>query len=129
MARILVVDDSPTELQAARSALEAAGHAVMTAATANDGIEAAKREQPDLILMDVVFDGMSGFQGTRKLSRDDETKDIPVIIISSKNQQADRVWGLRQGAVEYLVKPVDAETLRSAVTTALQNPGVGANGG
>lgn len=120
MAKILVVDDSPTELQAARSALEADQHNVITASTANDGIEAAKREKPDLILMDVVFDGMSGFQGTRKLGRDEETKGIPVVIISSKNQEADRIWGLRQGAVEYLVKPVDADKLRSTVTEVLR---------
>lgn len=120
MAKILVVDDSPTELQAARSALEADNHTVITASTANDGIEAAKRDKPDLILMDVVFEGMSGFQGTRKLSREEETKGIPVVIISSKNQEADRIWGLRQGAVEYLVKPVQADKLRSTVNEVLQ---------
>ncbi len=126
MARILVVDDSPTELQASRSALEAAGHSVTTENTATGGIETAKRMKPDLILMDVVFDGMSGFQGTRKLTKDEDTKGIPIIIISSKNQQADRVWGLRQGAVEYLVKPVDAETLLSTVSSVLKDRGTAA---
>ena len=120
MAKILVVDDSPTELQAARSALEADNHIVITASTANDGIEAAKRDKPDLILMDVVFEGMSGFQGTRKLSREEETRGIPVVIISSKNQEADRIWGLRQGAVEYLVKPVPADKLRNTVNEVLR---------
>ena len=128
MARILVVDDSPTELQAARSALEADNHVVMTENTANGGIEAAKKNRPDLILMDVVFDGMSGFQGTRKLSRDEETAGIPVIIVSSKNQEADRIWGLRQGAVEYLVKPVPADKLRNTVNEVLKNRGAQRSG-
>ena len=82
MANVLIVDDSPTDIQAMRSALEGEGHQVAVAESAYTGLEAAKRDRPDVILMDVVFQGMSGFQGTRKLARDPETKDIPVIIIS-----------------------------------------------
>lgn len=120
MARILIVDDSPTDQHASRKALESAGHDVVTADTAQDGINLAKTHQPDLILMDVVFEGMSGFSGTRKLTRDPETKGIPVIICSSKDQESDRVWGLRQGAVEYLVKPVDPKVLTDAVDSAIK---------
>jgi len=119
MAHVLIVDDSPTDLQSMQSALEEAGHEVSVAAAATEGLDAAKRQQPDLILMDVVFQGMSGFQGTRKLSRDPATADIPVVIISGKNQESDRIWGLRQGAAEYLIKPVKPKVLVQAVNDVL----------
>lgn len=119
MPHVLIVDDSPTDLLAMRRLLEGQGHRVSVVETAQHGLEFAQREAPDLVLMDVVFQGMSGFQGTRKLARDPRTAHIPVIIISSKDQDTDRIWGLRQGAADYLIKPVGAETLGNAVREAL----------
>lgn len=119
MAHILVVDDSPTDAHAMKTALEGAGYQVTLATDANAGLETAKQLQPDVILMDVVFQGMSGFQGTRKLARDPQTAAIPVVIISSKDQESDRVWGLRQGATEYLIKPVQSQVLLATVKQLL----------
>jgi twitching motility two-component system response regulator PilH len=98
MARILIVDDSPTDTRVFTTVLERNGHSVISAATAEEGVETAKRELPDLVLMDVIMPGMNGFQATRALSRDPSTQHIPVIIVSTKNMETDRVWGLRQGA-------------------------------
>jgi twitching motility two-component system response regulator PilH len=95
--------------------LEDHGYEVEIATTAPDGLERARLLKPHAILMDVVFQGMSGFQCTRKLARDPETAHIPIIIISGKNQESDRVWGLRQGAAEYLTKPVKPKTLIQAL--------------
>jgi twitching motility two-component system response regulator PilH len=119
MANVLIVDDSPTDTEAMKAVLEGDGHRVAVAESAYDGLETARRDHPDVILMDVVFQGMSGFQGTRKLARDPETRDIPVIMISGKGQETDRIWGLRQGAAEYLVKPVQPQVLTNAVTDVL----------
>lgn len=119
MAHILVVDDSPTDAHAMKTALEGAGYQVTLATDANAGLETARQLQPDVILMDVVFQGMSGFQGTRKLARDPQTSAIPVVIISSKDQESDRVWGLRQGATEYLIKPVQSQVLLATVKQLL----------
>ena len=119
MARILVVDDSPAEMHQFVSALARHGHQVITAASGNDGVEMAQEELPDVILMDVVMPGINGFQATRQLTRADTTSHIPVIIVSSKDQDADRVWGERQGASGYLTKPVDDKTLLNAIDLAL----------
>ncbi len=119
MAHVLIVDDSPTDAQAMKETMESEGHRVSLARTAQEGLESAKNDHPDIVLMDVVFEGMSGFQGTRKLSRDPDTADIPVVMISGKDQETDRIWGLRQGAAEYLVKPVKAKVLASAVNDVL----------
>lgn len=119
MAHILIVDDSPTDAQALKTVLEGAGYRTMVAEDPNTGMALAKQSKPDVILMDVVFQGMSGFQGTRKLARDPETASIPVVIISSKDQESDRMWGLRQGAVEYLVKPVRTPKLLATVKDLL----------
>jgi twitching motility two-component system response regulator PilH len=119
MARILVVDDSPTETHQFVNALARHGHQVLTAASGSDGIDLASEEQPDIILMDVVMPGINGFQATRQLTSNDETSHIPVIIISSKSQDADRVWGARQGACGYLTKPVDDRTLIDTVNDVL----------
>ncbi len=119
MAHILVVDDSPTDVQAIRAALEKGGHDVTIAEAAEEGVEMAKALQPSLVLMDIVFEGTSGFQGVRKLSKDGETSHIPVIIISGKGTAADKAWGLRQGAVDYLVKPLKDKQLLEAVDKAL----------
>jgi len=119
MARILVVDDSPTETHQFVNALARHGHQVLTAASGSDGISLASEEQPDIILMDVVMPGINGFQATRQLTRNDDTRHIPVIIISSKSQDADRIWGERQGACGYLTKPVDDRTLIDTVNDVL----------
>ena len=111
VARILVVDDSPTDSHTMMHLLAKHGHQVLTAATGVDGIEVASEEQPDIILMDVVMPGVNGFQATRELTRALTTKHIPVIIVTSKTQQADRVWGERQGACGYVTKPVDPTDL------------------
>lgn len=71
----------------------------------------AKAEQPDLVLMDVVMPGVNGFQATRQITRDEDTKHIPVVIVSTKDQATDRVWGKRQGAIDYLIKPIEEKQL------------------
>ena len=120
MARILVIDDSPTETGQLVGVLKGQGHELLTALTGSEGIELAMSEQPDLILMDVVMPGINGFQATRQLTRDGATSHIPVIIVSSKSLASDRIWGERQGAVAYLVKPVDERVLIAAVNEALR---------
>lgn len=109
--KILIVDDSPTERYFLSELLTRHGYTVAAADSAEDAALKLKAGLPDLILMDVVMPGQNGFQFTRSLSRDPETQAIPVIICTSKNQQTDRIWGLRQGARDYLVKPIKAEEL------------------
>jgi twitching motility two-component system response regulator PilH len=92
---------------------------VLTAASGSDGISLASEEQPDIILMDVVMPGVNGFQATRHLTKSKDTSHIPVIIVSSKSQDADRIWGERQGACGYLTKPVDDRTLIATVNDIL----------
>lgn len=99
--------------------LESGGHEPLAARSAEEGLELARTEQPDAILMDIVMPGINGFQATRQLSRDAKTRDIPVIVVSTKDGETDRIWGKRQGAREYLVKPVDEATLLAALETVL----------
>jgi twitching motility two-component system response regulator PilH len=120
MAKILIVDDSPTELHVLTQMLDKGGYETVTAEDGEEGIEKAKAEQPDLILMDVVMPGLNGFQATRKLSRDAATKDIPVIIVTTKDQDTDREWGMRQGARDYMVKPVKNVELLAKVSSILE---------
>lgn len=108
---ILVVDDSPTERFFTVDVLTKAGYQVSTAENGEDGIAKAKAERPDLILMDVVMPGLNGYQATRTLTRDEATKDIPIIVCTSKGQETDKIWGMRQGAVDYLVKPLNPNDL------------------
>ena len=110
MARILVVDDSPTETHQMVNTLARQGHQVLTAATGSDGVSLAQ---------DVVMPAINGFQATRQITRSHNTSHIPVIIVSSKDQDADKVWGERQGACGYLTKPVDDRTLISTVNGLL----------
>ena len=105
MARILIVDDSPSQLMGIRRIVEKLGHDALTAEDGAAGVEAAKREIPDLILMDVVMPNLNGFQATRSITREPTTKHIPVILVTTKDQDTDRMWGLRQGARAYLTKP------------------------
>ena len=113
--KILVVDDSPTERYFMVELLTQNGFQVLTAENGEEGIAKAKAEMPDLVLMDVVMPGLNGYQATRTLMRDESTKHIPVIVCSSKGQETDKIWGLRQGAVDYLVKPVNGEELLSKI--------------
>ena len=119
MARILVVDDSPMETEAFRSVLEKNGHEVLNAENGADGVAMARQELPDLVLMDIVMPGLNGFQATRQLTRSPETKNIPVVIVTTKDQETDRVWGKRQGASGYLVKPVSESRLLSEIGALL----------
>jgi len=114
---ILVVDDSPTERFFVVDLLTKAGYNVSTAENGEEGIAKAKAEKPDLILMDVVMPGLNGYQATRTLTRDEATKGIPVIVCTSKGQETDKIWGLRQGAVDYLVKPLNPDELLQRVAT------------
>jgi twitching motility two-component system response regulator PilH len=109
--KILVVDDSPTERLAMTEVLVKNGYQVVTAENGEDGVAKSKVELPDLILMDVVMPGMNGYQATRTISRDEATRAIPIIMCTSKGLETDKIWGMRQGAYDYIVKPVDHEEL------------------
>lgn len=115
MTRILVVDDSPTEMFRFKEILSKNGYEVLEATNGADGVTLAQAEQPDLVLMDVVMPGVNGFQATRQIARADITKHIPVVIVSTKDQDTDRIWGKRQGAVDYLIKPVDESRLLDVI--------------
>lgn len=119
MSLILMVDDSPTEIVVAKKALESKGHTVITATNGADGVEKAKTEKPDVILMDIVMPDMNGFKATREISKNPETSGIPVVIMSSKDQATDMEWAKRQGATSYLVKPASEAELLAAVEQAL----------
>lgn len=115
MAKVLIVDDSPTETNKLTSMLERHGHSVMSAGNGEDGVSKTRQELPDVVLMDVVMPGLNGFQATRQLSRGQDTSSIPVIIITTKDQETDRVWGMRQGAKAYLTKPIDEAELVATI--------------
>ncbi|WP_017942875.1 MULTISPECIES: PleD family two-component system response regulator [unclassified Thioalkalivibrio] len=115
MARILIVDDSPTEIHVLRTMLEKHGHSVTTAESGEDGVAAAKSQVPDLVLMDVVMPGLNGFQATRQLSQAEETSHVPVVVVSTKDQATDRVWAMRQGARDYITKPVVEKNLLETI--------------
>ena len=116
MARILIVDDSPTQALSLTKILKKHGHEILTAKNGAEGIEVAKAELPDLVLMDVVMPGVNGFQATRQITKNPSTSHIPVIIVTTKDQETDRIWGARQGAKSYVVKPVEEATLIEAIT-------------
>jgi len=118
-AKILIVDDSPTQRHFLGSVLAARGYTVITADNSRDGLALARTEQPGLILMDIVMPGASGFQTTRELARDPVTAAIPVVMCSTKAQETDRLWALRQGARDYLIKPVDPQALLACVANLI----------
>ena len=123
---ILIVDDSPTERFYLTDILVRAGYAVSTAVNGEEAIDKIRAERPHLILMDVVMPGANGFQVTRSIARDPELAAVPVIICSSKNQETDRIWGMRQGARDYLVKPVDPALLLASIAALDQKPATAA---
>jgi len=112
---VLIVDDSPTERYYLSDMLVRRGYTVSCAESGEQAMLKIRAEKPQLILMDVVMPGANGFQVTRSIARDPALQDIPIIICSSKNQETDRIWGLRQGACAYLVKPVDAGELLAQI--------------
>jgi twitching motility two-component system response regulator PilH len=111
MALVMIVDDSPTEVHVMRTALEKHGFDTVSAASGSECITLAREMHPDLILMDIVMPDVNGFQATRALTRDPSTQSIPVVMVTTKSQESDRIWGMRQGAVDYIVKPVTASAL------------------
>lgn len=118
--KILIVDDSPTERHFLTELLTAHGYTVITADSGEDALECIKTNLPHLILMDVVMPGQNGFQTTRAITRDPLTQHLPIIICSSKAQETDRIWGMRQGARDYMVKPVDAKQLLQKIAALLK---------
>ena len=119
MARVLIVDDSPSQLMAMKRIIEKLGHEILTAEDGALGVDVAKKELPDLILMDVVMPNLNGFQATRSISKEPTTSHIPIILVTTKDQETDRVWGMRQGAKAYLTKPVNEAQLIKLVKELL----------
>lgn len=115
MARILIVDDSPTQLMGIQRIVEKLGHETFTATDGAAGVEAAKQTLPDLVLMDVVMPNLNGFQATRTLKREATTKHIPVVLVTTKDQDTDRLWGMRQGAMAYITKPFSEDDLSEVI--------------
>ena len=115
MALVLIVDDSPTEQHVIARLLEKNGFETVVANDGEEAITIAEQSLPDVILMDVVMPGMNGFQATRQLAKNPLTSGIPVVMVTSKDQESDKAWGLRQGAVDYLMKPVNDTELLDAV--------------
>jgi twitching motility two-component system response regulator PilH len=119
MPKVLIVDDSPAQRHDLRRMVEQAGHQAVVAESGEQALEVAASEHPAVILMDIVMPGMSGYQATRRLSRTESTRHIPVIFVSSRDGEADRQWGLRQGAREYVTKPVNTSKLLTAISEAV----------
>ena len=113
--KILIVDDSPTERYFLSEIFIKAGYVVTQAESGEDALVKIKADLPHLVLMDVVMPGQNGYQVTRAISKDPATANIPVIMCTTKNQETDKVWGIRQGAREYVVKPVSPEDLLSKI--------------
>ena len=119
MARILIVDESPSQLLGLKRVVEKLGHEALTTEDGAAGVEAAKRELPDLILMDVVMPNLNGFQATRTISKDPTTAHIPVVLVTTKDQETDKVWGMRQGAKAYVTKPINEAELTETINGIL----------
>lgn len=120
MTTVLVVDDSPSEMMRFREILSKYDYTVIEAPNGEEGYKKAIEHLPNVILMDIVMPEMNGFQATRKITREPKTKHIPVVIVSTKNQETDRVWGKRQGAKEYLTKPIDEIELIAVLRSVLE---------
>ena len=115
MAHILIIDDSPTDVRVFTTLLERAGHRVDSIGNAEEGIERVRAELPDLVIMDVIMPGMNGSQATRTLTRDPVTSGVPIVMITTKSMETDRVWGLRQGARAFITKPVNEKELLACI--------------
>jgi twitching motility two-component system response regulator PilH len=119
MARILIVDDSPSQLLGMKRIVEKLGHETVTAEDGASGVEVAKSTLPDLILMDVVMPNLNGFQATRAISKEPSTANIPVVLVTTKDQETDKVWGMRQGAKAYITKPFTETQLIEVINSLL----------
>jgi twitching motility two-component system response regulator PilH len=115
MSKVLIVDDSPAQLYSLKRIVEKGGLETVTADSGEMALQLASSEMPSVILMDIVMPGMSGFQATRKLTRDKTTRNIPVIFVTSKTEESDRIWGMRQGASDYITKPVNPNHLLTTI--------------
>jgi len=114
-SKILVVEDSPTYLRKITDFLEGLGYEVMTAIDGEEALEKAVRETPGLIVLDVILPKKNGFQVCRQLKTSPATQDIKILMMTSKSQDSDRFWGLKQGADEYMTKPFDDNELVTTV--------------
>ncbi|MFA6228741.1 MAG: response regulator [Rhodanobacter sp.] len=121
MANIFIIDDSPTDVRVFTTLLERAGHQVVAVSSAEEGIERVRSDLPDLVIMDVIMPGMNGFQATRTLTRDPITAAIPVVMITTKSMETDRVWGMRQGARAFITKPVNEKDLLACINDLLSS--------
>ena len=121
MATILIIDDSPTDVRVFTTLLERAGHQIVAVSTAEEGIERVRADLPDLVIMDVIMPGMNGFQATRTLTRDPKTQHVPVVMITTKSMETDRVWGMRQGARAFITKPVNEKDLLACINDLLSS--------
>jgi len=121
VANILIIDDSPTDIRVFSTLLERAGYQVIAVSSAEEGIERARAEPPHLIIMDVIMPGMNGFQATRTLTRDPLTAAVPIVMITTKSMETDRVWGMRQGARAFITKPVNEKELLACINELLSS--------
>jgi len=119
MARILIVDDSPSQLMGMKRIVEKLGHEALSAEDGAQGVEVAKANVPDLILMDVVMPNLNGFQATRAISKEATTSHIPIVLVTTKDQETDKVWGMRQGAKAYITKPFNEAELVAVINKLL----------
>jgi twitching motility two-component system response regulator PilH len=119
VANILIIDDSPTDVRVFTTLLERAGYQVDSVGNAEEGIERVRSRLPDLVIMDVIMPGMNGFQATRTLTRDPVTATVPIVMITTKSMETDRVWGLRQGARAFITKPVNEKDLLACINDLL----------
>ena len=119
MARILIVDDSPSQLMGMKRIVEKLGHEALSAEDGAQGVEVAKANVPDLILMDVVMPNLNGFQAPRAISKEATTSHIPIVLVTTKDQETDKVWGMRQGAKAYITKPFNEAELVAVINKLL----------
>lgn len=119
MAKVMIVDDSPTDVNNLKQMLVKAGYSVMVATNGQDALNLIQTEKPDCVVMDLVMPGVNGFQATRLLSRDPATQQIPIIVVSAKDQETDRLWAIRQGAREYIIKPVRENELLTKIKAVI----------
>ena len=122
---VLIVDDSPSQLMGMKRIVEKLGHEALTAEDGAAGVEMAKAQKPDLILMDVVMPNLNGFQATRSITREPTTRHIPIVLVTTKDQDTDRVWGMRQGAKAYITKPFSESELADMIQQMLGGGGTG----